>query len=158
MCECMSCLDIAAPCHGQWLPQISGKRSYQLLWSTRHLPCGLRSGMLCSFFLAGSLGMMPNSTQLASVPTIPPLLIGPTPGRSRSTAAWSSAMVGSQQTKVPTAPMAGSLVLTLSAHPFPARLVERIRSGQFVKMRDLLTDSISLLQHLDQMQPGPPSS
>lgn len=25
MCACMSCLDIAASCHGQWLPQVSGR-------------------------------------------------------------------------------------------------------------------------------------
>ena len=67
-------------------------------------------------------------------------------------------MVSPQQSNVPTAPTAGPLVLTSSAQPFPARLVERIRSWQFVEMRDLLTDNISLLQHLEQMQPGPPSS
>ena len=49
-------------------------------------------------------------------------------------------------------------VLTSSAQPFPARMVERIRSGQIVEMRDLPTDNISLLQHLEQIQPGPPSS
>ena len=59
---------------------------------------------------------------------------------------------------MPTAPTAVPLVFTSFAQPFPAQLVERIRSGQFVEMKDLLTDNISLLQHLEQMQPGPPSS
>ena len=36
--------------------------------------------------------------------------------------------------------------------------MQRIRRGQFVKMRYLLTYNISLLQHLEQMQPGSFSS
>ena len=101
---------------------------------------------------------MPDPNQLASIPTITPLSISPISGGSGTVATLSSAMVGTQHTNVPTAPTAGPLVLTLSAQPFPARLVERIISGQFVEMRDLLTDNISLLQHLEQMQPGSSSS
>lgn len=33
--------------------------------------------------------------------------------------------------------------------PFPRKLVDRIRTGQYVEMRDLLTDNISLLQQMD---------
>ena len=41
------------------------------------------------------------------------------------------------------------LSLSPATSPFPHKLVDRDRSGQFVDMRDLLTDNISLLQQLD---------
>lgn len=41
------------------------------------------------------------------------------------------------------------LSLSPASEPFPAKLVERVRSGQFVEMRDLLTDNIALLQQLE---------
>ena len=43
----------------------------------------------------------------------------------------------------------GSLSLSLASEPIPARLVHRIRSGQFVEMRDLLGDNIALNQHFE---------
>lgn len=52
------------------------------------------------------------------------------------------------------ASISGSLMgfsLSPATEPFPAKLVERIRAGQFVEMRDLLTDNISLLQHLETL-------
>ena len=33
--------------------------------------------------------------------------------------------------------------------PFHQRLVDRVQSGQFVEMRDLLTDNMSLLQQIN---------
>ena len=47
--------------------------------------------------------MMPDPTQLASIPTIPPLSISLIPGGSGTTATWSSTMVGPQHTNVLTA-------------------------------------------------------
>ena len=41
--------------------------------------------------------------------------------------------------------------LSPATAPFPKKLVERIQSGQFVDMRDLLTDNVSLLQQLDTL-------
>ena len=39
--------------------------------------------------------------------------------------------------------------LSPATTPFPQRLVDRVQLGQFVKMRDLLTDNMSLLQQID---------
>ena len=41
------------------------------------------------------------------------------------------------------------LSLSPATSPFPQKLVDRACSGQFVDMRDLLTDNVSLIQQLD---------
>ena len=46
-------------------------------------------------------------------------------------------------------PTGSSLSLFISAEPIPARLVQRIQSGQFVEMQELLGDNIALSQHFD---------
>ena len=45
----------------------------------------------------------------------------------------------------------GGCVLSPSATPFPQKLVDRVRSGQFIEMRELLIDNISLLKRLDAL-------
>ena len=42
--------------------------------------------------------------------------------------------------------------LSLSTEPIPTRLAQRILTGQFVEMRDLLGDNIALTQHFETMQ------
>ena len=44
------------------------------------------------------------------------------------------------------------LVLSPAAEPFPHRLVEKVRSRQFVEMRELLSDNISLIHQLEAIQ------
>ena len=44
------------------------------------------------------------------------------------------------------------LVLSPAAEPLPRRLVEKIVSRQFVEMKELLSDNISLLSHLETVQ------
>ena len=53
-------------------------------------------------------------------------------------------------------PLIGSsaLILSPSSEPFPRKLVDKVRSGQFVEMRELLADNISLLRQLESVQ-GP---
>ena len=53
-------------------------------------------------------------------------------------------------------PLTGSsaLILSPSSEPFPRKLVDKVRSGQFVEMRELLSDNISLLRQLESVQ-GP---
>ena len=46
-------------------------------------------------------------------------------------------------------PQVGGLILSPAADPIPQRLVHRIQSGQFVEMRDLLSDNISLHQRCE---------
>ena len=58
----------------------------------------------------------------------------------------------------PHVPLAATgFALSPASEPFPQKLVERIRSGQYVDMRDLLTDNLSLLQQLEAFggQPFP---
>ena len=52
---------------------------------------------------------------------------------------------------IPSLP-SGGLVLSPAGEVLPRRLVEKIRSRQFVEMRELLVDNISLLQHLEATQ------
>ncbi len=41
------------------------------------------------------------------------------------------------------------LLLSSAAEPLPNKLVEKIRSGQFVEMKELLTDNVSLINQLE---------
>ena len=52
---------------------------------------------------------------------------------------------------VPTTTVSGSLSLSLSSDPIPAKVVHSIRSGQYVEMRDLLGDNMALTQHLESI-------
>ena len=45
--------------------------------------------------------------------------------------------------------MGPGLSLSPATPPFPQKLVDKVRSGQFVEMRDLLMDNVSLLQQLE---------
>ena len=44
------------------------------------------------------------------------------------------------------------LILSPAADPIPSNMVQRIRTGQFVEMRDLLADNISLLHQVSAFQ------
>lgn len=54
---------------------------------------------------------------------------------------------------IPTPPAAvippPGLSLSPATEPFPQKLVARVRSGQFVELRDMLTDNIALLQQME---------
>ena len=43
------------------------------------------------------------------------------------------------------------LVVSPAAEPFPRKLVDKVNSGQFIKMRELLADNITLLHQLEAM-------
>ena len=46
------------------------------------------------------------------------------------------------------------MILASALQPVPARLVRRIRAGEFVEMRDLLSDNVALHDQLEAIQ-GP---
>ena len=46
------------------------------------------------------------------------------------------------------------LILSSALQPIPGRVVRRIRSGEFIKMRDLLSDNAALHEQLESIQ-GP---
>ena len=57
---------------------------------------------------------------------------------------------GSPEWLLPDAP--GELSLSLSARPVPARLVQLIRAGRSVDMRDLLWDNAAVRSHFEELQ------
>lgn len=61
---------------------------------------------------------------------------------------WSSLQTGNLS------PSTG-LILSPAAEPFPQKLVDKVKSGQFVEMRELLADNISLIQQLEDIQGFP---
>ena len=71
------------------------------------------------------------------------------PGTSTSTdLLWTNPLVPQR----PQPPPTSSLVLSPAAQPFPRKLVDKVKSGQFVEMRELLADNISLAHQLEAIQ------
>lgn len=128
----------------RWYPLLSSMRS--LVYSLAYLT---------------HLGAMPPSTAIVSVPLITNALYN-TP--QTTSVSWSLA-----QPLVSTLPQTAGVMLATTTStttnqssnaphavsgfslspataPFPQKLVDKVRSGQFVEMRDLLTDNISLRQ------------
>ena len=104
-----------------------------------------------------SLGVMPPARTLASVPLVVQ--------EAGDGAASSTAQVPAAFTRgvtpyaaeldpinwspvLPSSSVSG-LSLSPATTPFPPKLVDRARSGQYVDMRDLLLDNVSLLQQLE---------
>ena len=69
-----------------------------------------------------------------SHPLLPPVLPSGLPGFTSSAA-----------------PGVGDLSLSMSARPIPARMVQQIRTGRFVEMRDLLYDNIAVRNHFEDL-------
>ena len=46
-------------------------------------------------------------------------------------------------------PSASGFSLSPASQPFPQKLVDKVRSGQFVEMRDLLADNMALMQQVE---------
>ena len=97
------------------------------------------------------LGNLPPSAAVASVALMPSAAQG---GASLT---WSMASplttpavaaTTTSQVLLPNTSRAG-FSLSPASEPFPKKLVDKIRSGQFVEMRELLTDNISLIQQLE---------
>ena len=110
-----------------------------------------------------ALGLMPPAAPVTSVPLLPHNITDagycpvtsvsgalPYSVPTLSTAATGSGFVNPVSTLPGPALTAGlGLSLSPATAPFPQRLVDKVRSGQFVEMRELLTDNVSLLQQLE---------
>ena len=60
-----------------------------------------------------------------------------------------------QQQLTGSTPSVGSqpgLVLSPAAAPFPKKLVDKIQAGNFVEMKELLTDNMALVSQLETVQ------
>ncbi len=78
----------------------------------------------------------------------------PTSGNTQGLAAQSWLPLPALSTLHSTPPVLTSqrgLILSPSADPIPHRLVQRIQSGEFVEMRDLLADNVSLHTQLENL-------
>ena len=53
---------------------------------------------------------------------------------------------------LPQPTLSAGLILSPAAEPFPRRLVDKAKSGQFVEMRELLADNIFLVNQLEAIQ------
>ena len=96
-----------------------------------------------------SLGSLPSAQSLARFSLLPNTVPAPL---------LSSITLAPIALVVPSFPMPSQvsqpLLLSPSFSPLPPKLVDRIRKGEFVEMRELLTDNISLLHRLEKLQPG----
>ena len=100
---------------------------------------------------------MPPALALASVPLVHEVVDGRRPSSAAVTPAAVAPLVAPQVSEVESATLPAvmlsqpglGLSLSPATSPFPQKLVDRARSGQFVDMRDLLTDNVSLIQQLD---------
>lgn len=120
-----------------------------------------------SLYLAVTLGYLPPPHALASVPTFTTVQSGPAfshdsqpslvPGMTTSSAGRPLCSMG-WTPPLPAVPLGTSqqgLVLSPAAEPLPKKLVDKIRSGQFVEMRELLADNVSLVNQLETVQGVP---
>ena len=100
---------------------------------------------------------MPPALALASVPLVHEVVDGRRPSSAVLTPAAVAPLVAPQVPEVESATLPSvmlsqpglGLSLSPATSPFPQKLVDRARSGQFVDMRALLTDNVSLIQQLD---------
>ena len=105
-----------------------------------------------------TLGALPPSHLLSSIPLAsPPIASGSETGSGQATTLPptnppTTAPLRSDWTATPLPVQSGGLILSPASAPFPRKLVDKVRSGQFTEMRELLTDNISLVQQLETMQ------
>ena len=105
-----------------------------------------------SLSFPASLGTLPPLQLLTSVPLAQPLPPNGVPSMRHQqtvTVPTSSHIlpISHPPAAPPPTPSAG-LILSPAAAPFPQKLVDKVRSGQFIEMRELLADNISLVQQL----------
>ncbi len=100
--------------------------------------------------------MLPASV-IASVPLFsagyPCTTVGVTPITSAELALSTSIDKGVVPHKTHMTSPKGPLLLSSSLPPVPMKVVEKIKAGQFIKFKELLTDNIALLQRLQEFGP-----
>ena len=84
------------------------------------------------------------------VTTVPP--VSTTPSSSSATSSYVNTLGPLSPGLYQEPPLATSLILTPTIDPMPPKLVQRIRSGQFVELKELLPDNMALQQQLETIQ------
>ena len=98
-----------------------------------------------AFMFTVALGALPPPTSLASVP------LTQLSAYAQPTTNSTGLIPQSQRQAAP-----GGLILSPTSAPFPQKLVDKIKSGQFIEMRELLAANISLIQQLEALQGSMP--
>lgn len=96
------------------------------------------------------LGSLPPPHMLTSVPITDPATVRNPQLGADATNAQVSGATG------PTPQPSSALILSSAAAPVPSKLVDKIRSGQFVEMRKLLNNNILLMQQIEELQGSTP--
>ena len=100
-----------------------------------------------------TIGTLPPPQWLTSIPITNTTMVSGRAafsGQQPATLPQSMGMLDPPGETLPTS--SGGLILSPAAAPFPCKLVEKVRSGQFIEMCELLVDNISLLQQLETIQ------
>ena len=98
-----------------------------------------------AFMFTVTLGALPPPTSLASVP------LTQLPAHAQPISNSAGLIPQSPSQVAP-----GGLILFPASAPFPQNMVDKIKSGQFVGMRELLADNIPLIQQLEALQGSMP--
>ena len=99
------------------------------------------------------LGGMPPSSLLTSIATNTASLITSMPLHPYPTPS-ATALINKPSLLPPTTPAHHSrlgMILSPASSPIPFRLVQRIQAGEFVEMRDLMADNVSLHSQLEDL-------
>lgn len=114
--------------------------------------CGIVSSTLGQTVVANSLGVLPVSSTLVSVP------LWSATGNPPTNVSWAAHPITTPAMAQPATPVsAPGFSLSPALEPIPQRLVGKIQSGQYVDMKELLTDNVSLLQQLEAVGGQGPS-
>ncbi len=93
--------------------------------------------------------LIPNPTLIAALGAIPP------PALLSSVPLTQNQLSASSTYNLLQSSYGSGLILSPAEAPVPQKIVDKIRSGQFVEMRELLADNISLLEQLHSIHaPG----
>ena len=136
----------------EWCPYISQWVTNILKHRLIQQPYVVFTTPSSAFPLTGTptLGVLPPPSSLQSVaitPSLPSIIPTEQEGNTQSIACLLN-------TPIPTPVITPNqaLVLSPALPPIPNRLVEKIRAGHFVEMKELLGDNIALLQRLEEVQ------
>ena len=105
--------------------------------------------------LPATLGVLPFAQALVSVPLTQtthaaPILSPSTPAVTGTVAQVPLQTSSTTHHSTPIVSNSG-LILSPASEPFPRKLVNEVQSGQYIDMRELLSDNISLLQQLESV-------
>ena len=105
-----------------------------------------------------NLGSLPPPASISSVAEVsPPINHHSVMAAAGSTSAAQLALPTIPTVRIaPTDPSQAGLLLSPASEVIPKKLVDKIRSGRFIEMKELLQDNISLLAQLEELQ-GPTS-